>query len=321
MTSSSIPIAEPVAAARSAHGTSVADLGSPTSIRVGVLYCLATYTWWGLSPSYFKLVAHVPPLAVLCHRVVWSAALLAVLIGVGRRWGEVGAILRNPRTRLWLVASTIFIAINWLVFIYAISVGRLMEASLGFFMNPLVMVLLGVAFLGERLRRLQWVAVALAALGLVYLSTTHTGLPWISIVLSTAFCFYSLIRKQLRVGAVAGLFVETLMLTPAAIVYLCWAHTRDGAAGINTPGTWGLLALSGPVTTIPLLWFIAAAKRLPLTTIGFLQYLNPTLQFLTAVLLFGEPFGRERLVAFIVIWTAVAVFVVDSVRAARRERG
>ena len=138
-------------------------------------------------------------------------------------------------------------------------------------------------------------------------------------MLSTAFCFYSLIRKQLQVGAVAGLFVETLMLTPAATLYLCWVHGREGAAAINTPGTWGLLALSGPVTTIPLLWFIAAAKRLPLTTIGFLQYLNPTLQFLTAVLLFGEPFGHERLVAFLVIWVAVAVFVGDSIRAARRE--
>ncbi len=296
---------------------------SGSATRLGVLYCLATYTWWGLSPSYFKLVAHVPPLAVLCHRVVWSVALLCVLIGAGGRggWAEVGTILRNPRTRLWLVASTIFLAINWLVFIYAISSNRLMEASLGFFMNPLVMVLLGVVFLGERLRRLQWVAVALAAAGLVYLSTTHGGLPWISLVLSTAFCFYSLIRKRLQVGAVAGLFVETLILTPAAIVYLGWAHTRDGAARINTPGTWALLALSGPVTTIPLLWFIAAAKRLPLTTIGFLQYLNPTLQFLTAVLLFGEAFERERVVAFIVIWTAVAVFVADSLRAARREPG
>jgi len=294
------------------------DARERASVRTGLFYCIATYAWWGISPNYFKLVSHVPPGVVLCHRVVWSAALLAVLLSATQQWGEVRAIMRNRRLMLWLVATTVFIAINWLVFIFAISKGRLMESSLGFFMNPLVMVLLGVVFLSEQLRRLQWVAVGLAAAGLVYLSLSHGGLPWISIVLSMAFCFYSLIRKKIAVGPLSGLFVETLLLAPAAIVYLFWSHTRDGAAVFNTSGTWGLLALSGPVTTIPLLWFIAAAKRLPLTTIGFMQYINPTLQLMTAVLIFGEPFGHERVVAFAVIWVAVAVFVADSVRAAKR---
>jgi chloramphenicol-sensitive protein RarD len=290
-----------------------------SSRRAGVLYCLATYTWWGLSPSYFKLLSNVSALTILCHRIVWSASLLVVLIGISGRWAEVVAIFRSPRARLWLIATTILIAINWLVFIYAISTSRLMESSLGYFINPLLTVLLGVIFLHERLRAMQWLAVALAAAGLAYLSFARTGLPWISLVLSSVFCFYSLIRKQLQVGALAGLFVETLMLTPFALAYLGWAHTRDTAGVFNTPATWGLLALSGPVTTIPLLWFVAAAKRLPLSTIGFLQYLNPTLQFLTAVLLFREPFGQERLVAFAVIWVAVAIFVLDSIRAARRD--
>lgn len=315
---SSLPAPGPPAEVMSTPGPPTPDRDSRASVRLGIIYCLATYTWWGLSPSYFKLISHVPPLAVLCHRVVWSAALLAALIGAGGRWGEVGAILRNPRARLWLVATTIFIAINWLVFIYSITTGRLMESSLGFFIGPLVTVLLGVLFLGERLRSAQWVAVALVVLGLVYLSASSGGLPWISIVLSTAFSFYSLIRKRVQVGPLSGLFVETLMLTPLSIAYLCWAHTRESAGSINTPGTWALLALSGPVTTIPLIWFIASTKRLPLTTIGFLQYLNPTLQFLTAALVFGEPFVRERAVAFVVIWIAVGLFVVDSVRAARR---
>ncbi len=282
--------------------------------RSGLLFGLAAYGWWGLVPAYFKLVAHVPAPMVLAHRIVWSVLLLAAVIVVGRHWASVRAAIGDRRVRRWLTASTLLIAINWLVFIYSVSAGKLVEASLGYFINPLFTVVLGMVFLGERLRPAQWAAACIAAGGLVYLTAARGGLPWIAIVLPISFGFYSLIRKQAPVGALAGLFIETALLTPLALVYLSWSHAQPAAESMNTPATLALLSLSGIITAVPMLCFVAAARRLPLVTLGFMHYLCPTLQFLTAVLIFGEPFGRDRAITFALIWVALGVFVVDSVR-------
>lgn len=290
-----------------------------TSLRLGLAYCVGAYVWWGVSGAYFKLLPGVPPVAVLCHRVVWSVLVLVVLLWWGRAWGEVRAAVRRRDVLAWLTVSSLLIAGNWLVFIYSAATNRLVESSLGFFINPLFTVILGMVFLKERLRPAQHFAAALATAALVYLAFTHGGVPWISLALPALFGFYSLIRKRTPVGPLAGLFVETAILGPAAMAYMIWAHTREGAA-FNTAGTWGILSLAGVVTTLPMLWFIAAARRLPLTTVGFLQFINPTLQFLTAVVIFGEPFGRERAIAFSLIWVAVGVFIADSVRAGWRRR-
>lgn len=294
-------------------------------LRAGFLYGVAAYAWWGLVPAYFKLVAHVPAPVVLGHRVLWSVVLLVALLTLGGRWPEVRAVARVPRVWPWLAASTVFIAVNWLVFIYAVASGRLIEASLGYFINPLVMVVLGMLFLGERLRPAQWAAAVIAGAGVVYLTIASAGLPWIAVVLPISFGLYSLIRKRAPVGPLAGLFIETALLAPLAAAYVAWAHFREGApGGMNTPGTVALLSLAGIITTLPLLWFVAAARRLPLVSMGFLQYISPSLQFLTAVLVFGEPFGRDRVVAFILIWVALGLFILDSLQrrrsAARAER-
>lgn len=289
------------------------------SIRTGLLYCIGAYVWWGFSGSYFKLVTHVPPMVVLCHRVVWSVVLLAALLWWGRAWSEVREVLRRRDVLGWLTLTSVLIATNWLVFIYSAATNRLVESSLGYFINPLFTVVLGMVFLKERLRPAQWAAVLIAAGALAYLAFTHGGVPWISLVLPALFGFYGLIRKRTPVGPLAGMFIETAILAPVSLGYLFWAYTRPGLV-FNTPLTWSILALAGVVTTVPMLWFVAAARRLPLVTVGFMQFINPTLQFLTAVVLFGEPFGHERVVAFSLIWAAVGVFVVDSVRTSRARR-
>lgn len=291
-----------------------------TAFRAGIAYAIGAYCWWGCAPLYFKLIAHVAPTLVLAHRILWSALLLAALVASRRQWREVQAGLSSRRTLGWLLVSTLLVAANWLIFIYAVAADRVVEASLGYFINPLFTVLLGTIFLRERLRPAPWAAAALAGAALAYLSLTRAGLPWIALALPLSFGFYSLIRKQLPIGPVPGLLIETLLLAPAAVPYLAWAHASPDADAANTLPTLVLLALSGVVTALPLLWFVAAAQRLPLTTIGFLQYLNPTMQFLTAVVLFGEPFDRDRLIAFTLIWAAVGIFLADLVRATRPRR-
>lgn len=290
---------------------------SAATIRAGILLGAASYVWWGLGSFYFKAVANagVPASVTLGHRIVWSFLVLSLLVVTGGRRRDLVSVLRDSRTRLLLCASTLCITVNWLVFIYAVTTERLVESSLGYFINPLFTILLGMVFLRERLRPAQWVAVVIAACGVATM-TISRGLPWIAMALPVSFGMYSLIRKQTRVGPIVGLFVETAMLAPLALAWVAWGHTRPDAAVFTTPGTLGLLALSGIVTTVPLVLFVAAAQRLPLTTMGFLQYINPTIQFLVAVLLFGEPFGKDRVIAFALIWGALAILVADTARRA-----
>jgi chloramphenicol-sensitive protein RarD len=256
-------------------------------------------------------MGHLPAAEVLCHRIAWSLPWLAALLLLWRRWSEVGRALRDPRTRPLLVASTLLITANWGTFLWAISHERVLDSSLGYYINPLVSVFLGFIFLGERLDRMQWVAVVLATAGVVVLTARH-GLPWIALVLAFSFGTYGLVRKVADVAPMPGLFVEIALLTPVTLGYLLWLGGRgQGAFGPGEPAISFLLAAAGPVTVFPLLMFAHGIRKLSLATVGFLQYVTPTGHFLLAVLAFGEPFDVTRLAAFAFIWSALAVYTID----------
>jgi chloramphenicol-sensitive protein RarD len=270
-------------------------------------------------PIYIRMLAAVPPTAVLAHRIVWSTLFLVLVVSLSRGWRPIIALVRDPRARLWMIASTLCIGVNWLVFIEAVASGRVLQSSLGYFINPLVNVALGMLFLGERPRPLQWAAIGIAAVGVSWLAAAQGGVPWISITLAVSFGLYGLLRKRTPAGPVHGLLVEVLLMLPVGSAWLVVYHTGNAAvAPVNTPGMLALLSLMGVLTSLPLIWFAVAARRLPMVTLGFLQYLTPTLQFIVAVWLFHEPLDPARLSAFGVVWAGVLVFVADSVQRARR---
>lgn len=280
--------------------------------RIGLAFGLGAYLSWGVVPMYFKLLTHVPALSVLSHRIVWSAIFLGVVTLMRGGWDEIRSSLRRRDVLLALSASTLLIAVNWYTFIYAIEKDQLLQASLGYYINPLVSVLLGIAFLRERLRRWQIVAVALAALGVINLTVYQQQFPWIAVVLAISFGLYGLLRKVMHIGALAGLTVETWILFLPSLAVILFASSRPADAAPYGGDTYALLALAGLVTALPLLMFAAAARRLRLSTMGFLQYLAPTSQFMLAVFLYGEPFTRVHLVTFALIWSAVLVYTSDS---------
>jgi chloramphenicol-sensitive protein RarD len=277
-----------------------------------VLYGLAAFGFWGLVPIYFKAVAHVPPLEILAHRVVWSVFLTAALLSLGGGWRGLQAAAASPRLLGILLMSATLVSCNWFVFIYAVATDQVLEASLGYFINPLVNVLLGMVFLRERLRPWQVVAVLLAAAGTIVLTVSYGRLPWIALVLAFSFGVYGLVRKTVRVESLNGLFVETTLLSPVALGYLLFlgiqGHGRFLAGDVRTSV---LLALAGVVTALPLVWFTSGARRLTYTTVGLLQYLAPTLQFLLAVVVYGEPFTAVHLLTFTLIWAGLAIFMLD----------
>lgn len=292
---------------------------SPRSARAGVLYALGAYGMWGLvGPLYFHLLGWIPAWMIVSHRVMWSIVVLAALVWFGGQLPQVVAAIRAPRIRAWLLLTTLMIGVNWFVFIVAIATHRLVESSIGYFISPLVTVILGVIFLRERLRRAQVVAVVLACVGLVVLAIARgvaaQGFPWISIVLPLSFGAYGLIRKQLAVAPLAGLAIETLLLAIPSTIAVAWFHGVSSLDRINAPGTWMMLSLSGVITTLPMLWYVAAAKRLTLTTLGFLQFLAPTLQFLMAVAIFGEPFTPGVAAALLLICAGAAIDLTVSTR-------
>jgi chloramphenicol-sensitive protein RarD len=282
---------------------------------VGLAYAFATYGFWGLFPLYLKSVARTPYLELLGHRITWAALFMAVLVALQGHRGQVLAALRSRRTLTVLGASTVLIAVNWLTYIVAVNSGRMLESSFGYYINPLVNVALGVLLLRERLAPAVWAAVAIAGAGVLWLGLHLGHPPWISLVLAFSFAFYGLLRKIAPVGPLIGLTVETLLLLPLAGGYLAYlvankkAQFLSGDRGLDL-----LLLLAGPLTAIPLLWFAAAARRLPLSTIGFVQYLSPTLQFLLAVAVYKEAFDSAKAVAFACIWTALALFAWHSLR-------
>jgi len=281
----------------------------------GLAAGIAAYACWGFVPLYFKAVSAAPPLEVLAHRIAWSLVLLLLLVSRRGQRGALRAVLRPGRTLAMLSAASVLIAVNWLVYIWAVAAGRVMEGSLGYFINPLVSVALGVVVLGERLERPVGIAVAVASLGVVWLTLGLGHPPWIALTLAFSFGSYGLLRKLVPVGAVLGLCVETLLLAPLALGYLGVV----GASGRLAFASGSLrldvlLLLAGPITAVPLLLFAAAARRLPLSTLGFLQYLSPTLQLLLAVLVFKEPLDAARAGAFAFIWTGLAIFTIHSLR-------
>jgi chloramphenicol-sensitive protein RarD len=277
----------------------------------------AAYGMWGLIPLYFKAVHEVAPLELLAHRATWSFVVLAVLVYAVGRWGELWEELRSPKLLAMLALSSLAIAANWLLFIYAVVSGQVLQSSLGYFINPLVNVLLGVTFLGERLRPYQVVSIAMAAVGVVVLAAMVGSVPCLALALALTFGLYGLLRKIMPVDGLVSLTVETALMTPFALAYLGYL-SEAATATAGGSRLMGLLLLSGPVTTVPLLFFGVAARRLRLSTMGILQYLSPSLQFLLAVAVFHEPFSPAKLLSFALIWTAIGIYTADSLRAMRR---
>ncbi len=288
--------------------------------RLAVIYAVAAYSAWGLVPIYFNAVAHVGPLEVLAHRILWSVVFLLPFIWLGRRWSEVWQALRSRRVLLTLCLTTLLIAGNWGIFIYSVVSHQVIQASLGYFINPLINVLLGFVFLRERLRPWQAVSVVLASIGVLAFVLANNALPGIALVLAFSFGFYGLLRKTAPVEGLAGLLIETTILSPVALIYLMYlGAVGQRAFASGDLGLDFLLALAGVVTALPLLWFAIAARRLRLTTMGFLQYLAPTGHFLCAMY-FGETFTWGHAVTFAFIWVALAVYSADSVAAAKRRQ-
>ena len=289
--------------------------------RRGLVLGLTAYGMWGLVPLFWHLLAAVDPVEVLAHRTVWGCVVFVAIAAAARRLPDVAAALRAPRTVGMMALSSTLLCVNWGVFVYAVATDRVLDASLGYFINPLVSVALGTIVLGERLRRLQWIAVALAAVGVAVAAYSLGTVPWISLVLAGSFGSYGLVRKVASVEALAGSTVETALAAPVAAAYLLWLTARgDGVFGADT-GVDLLLVATGVVTAVPLVFFTSAARRLPLSIVGFIQYVTPTCQFLLAIAVFGEPLAPGRLVAFIWIWAALAVFSLDALRTLRRGAG
>jgi chloramphenicol-sensitive protein RarD len=278
---------------------------------------LAAYALWGVLPVYFKLLAAVPAFDIVAHRVLWSMPFLALLITLTRGWTKVRAAAAHAKTIGILTVTALLIGGNWLLYVHAVTSGHILAASFGYYLNPLANVLLGRFVLGERLNRLQWAAVAIAAAGISVLAAGALGQLWISLALCISFALYGLLRKVVPTDAVTGLGIETAILFPLALAWLAW-RAWSGAALLGTDSVQtGLLLLAGVVSTTPLILFTAAAKRLPYSTLGMLQFIAPTLQFLLAVLLYGEPFTTAHAIAFPAIWFALLLYVTAMVRAPR----
>lgn len=286
--------------------------------RLGALYASTAFLIWAALPLYFKAVRTVSPTEVLAHRVLWSAAFVGLLILIWRNRTALLPVLSNPRLMGWLILSALLVSSNWLIFIWAIANDRVLESSLGYYINPLLNVVLGVLILRERLRPLQWFAVFLATIGVGNLVWEFGQIPWVALSLALTFGLYGLIRKRVAVDAITGLFVETLLLAPLAIIYLAYLGIQGtaafGAAGITQDM---LLMSAGVLTATPLILFTAAAKRLKLSTLGQLQYTVPTGHFLLAVFAFGEPFTQAHAVTFAFIWVALTLYAFDTYREER----
>jgi chloramphenicol-sensitive protein RarD len=285
-------------------------------VTSGLWHAVGAYVLWGVLPVYWKLIAHVPALEIVAHRVAWSLAVLLLLMAPAR-WRALGSVMTGRVVRIYALAA-VFIAINWLLYIWAVTSGRLLEASLGYFMTPLVNVLLGVAALRERLRPPQWIAVALAVSGVLQLTYVYGRTPWIALVLAVTFGLYGLVKKRAPLGAVDGMAVETAIVTPAAVAYL--AAAGFGGAGAFTQGpalTQVLLVGAGPMTLAPLVLFASAARRVSLSTLGIFQYIAPTIQFLLGALVYREPFTGTRLIGYALVWIGLAVFTAEGLIARR----
>jgi chloramphenicol-sensitive protein RarD len=278
-----------------------------------MFYAIASYILWGLFPIYFKaLEAEIPPVDIVMHRMLWSFLFLAIVLTVRKQWAWVGLVLRQPRVMGGFAASALLLTANWTTYIWAVNNNHIVEASLGYFINPMVSVALGFIFLRERPRLLQWLAIALAAAAVLWLTWQAGHPPWIALTLAVTFGSYGLLRKTASLGALPGLALETALALPLALAYLAYTTVQDhntfASASIST--RW-LLVAAGPITSIPLLMFAAGARRIPLSLVGVLQYITPSLQLLLGVWLYNEELDGARLTGFIVIWVALALYSVE----------
>lgn len=288
-------------------------------MNVGVVQAALAYVAWGLFPLYFHQVAAVSSMEIVLHRTVWSLVFVLLVLAAMRRFGALWPVLRQPRQLMLLLLSALLLSGNWLVYVWAVNHGHVIDASLGYFINPLVYVLLGFAFLHERLRPMQWGAVALAGLGVAWLTWQAGQLPWIALLLAGTFGLYGLMRKTAPLGALEGLAAETLLLAPLAVpALLLWTLHGDSALAHADASTLGWLLAAGPVTAVPLLLFAAGARRIPLATLGLLQYIGPTLQMAIGIWVFREPFQAERLAGFLLIWAALALYSLEGLWVTRR---
>ncbi len=289
--------------------------------RQGIGYALGAYFIWGIAPAYFKLVKEVPAPEIMTHRVIWSALFMLLLITLTRSWTQVRGVLAQPKKMMLLALTAVTIGGNWLLFIWAVNNQHMLEASLGYFINPLINVVFGMLFLRERFRRLQWLAVLLATTGVLVQLWQFGSLPIIGLGLALSFSLYGLVRKKIQVDAQSGMLIETMWLFPLAAVYLfgfadsATSHLSANAMSLNLK-----LVAAGILTTIPLMLFAAACARLRLSTVGFFQYLGPTLMFLLAVIFYGESLTPDKMVTFGFIWLALAVFIIDAVTFSARSR-
>ena len=282
-------------------------------LRLGFLACLGCYVIWGVLPLYFRFLDHIAPEEMLAHRIVWSVPTGLIFIALARNWTQLRAALTRQHL-FWLFISATLIGLNWFTYIWAVGQERVMEASLGYYINPLVNVLIGAVFFSEQLRLAQWASVLLAAIGVAVMTVALGYLPWVALFLCLTFALYSVIRKQVQVDARAGFVVEAALLAPLAMLWLGW-FVGQPEGRLFGEGGWDIFSLmaAGPITAVPLILFAIAAKRLRLSTIGMMQYIGPTLQFLISVLVFKEAFGLMHAVAFACIWSALVVFTLDSV--------
>ncbi|MED4586070.1 EamA family transporter RarD [Brevibacillus choshinensis] len=284
-------------------------------MKQGVLYGIIAYFAWGLLPVYWKLFQSMGAWEILAHRIVWSLIFVLIMIVITKRWRKLWEAAPGLKMKGALLLCSLLISANWLLYIWAVNSNQVMETSLGYYMNPLISVLLGVVFLKEKLRVGQWVALGMAALGVLYITLMYGQMPWVALSLAMTFAFYGLAKKVVNLEAMIGLAWETIFVAPIALIYLIMLQVNGTGTAIELEG-WKLamLALAGVGTAMPLYWFAQATKRLPLSTLGFIQYLSPTIQLLSAVFLFGEKFTTTHLVSFSLIWGALLVFTISSMR-------
>ena len=283
-----------------------------TANRTGMLYAFLAYAIWGLFPLYFKQLHGVDAFEVIAHRTLWSLVVLLGILAVLRRWQWLGAAFSNPRLLATFALSALLLSTNWVIYVWAVQNGHVVESSLGYFINPLVSVALGYAVLRERPRPLQWAALALATAGVLWLTASAGHPPWIALALAASFGLYGLMRKTAALGALEGLTLETMVLAPiAGIALALWTAHGESAFVAATPTVIGWLLLAGPITAIPLLMFAAGARRITLTMLGLMQYIAPTLQFSIGVWVYGEPLDGSKLIGFAIIWTALAAYSLE----------
>lgn len=295
--------------------------GSENTALTGTLFGFSAFLIWGFAPIFWKSLHAVPPLELIAHRIIWSLVFLAIFLTIQRRWSAFRAILGSRRALVFLLFSTLCLAGNWFVFVYAVLTERVLETSLGYFMNPLVNVFMGFVFLGDPLRRGQKLAVAIAVSGVLYLTLQGQSIPWMAVFLAISFAMYGLLRKLAHVEALPGLTVEALILAPFALAFLLSLGARGtGSFGASSPQTHLLMIGTGIITAVPLLCFGMGVRRISLTALGFLQYTAPTVSFLLGIFLYGENFSRARLIAFTCIWIALVLYSLESIHDLGRKR-